>query len=144
MSITARDDAPADTGTPSGPDAATRPPKKRTGAGSTQIARIEEQLGELFGTIVVAQSGLAIMTGDARHMAGAQVTSEMAPLLVESWCDLAEKNPAVRAVLVKMSEGTAWGGVIAINLGFIYSKAQAYNAVPRDLPNPWIQLVPEA
>lgn len=127
----------------------TNPPVKPAAAKAPSgrrdsLSGVEDKLNEMFGAVAVGQMGLAVMTGDHRHQAGAEVTSHFGPALSSAWVNLARENDAVKRVLIRMSEGTAWGAVVATSAGFLYSQAQAYNAVPRQLPNPWVQLVPES
>lgn len=106
----------------------------------TKLGKVEERLNEMFATIAIAQAGLGVFDGDPRHMVGAQVTEQFGPQLVGAWVKLAQENPRVEKVLLRMSETSAWGEVILATGGFIYSQAQAYGTVPASMPNPWVEI----
>lgn len=118
----------------------TTPPRRSRNPRRDKLAKVENRLNEMFATIAVAQTGLGVMSGDQRHVAGGHVTSEMSPMLVEAWVKLARENDRIANVLLRMSETTAWGEVILATGGFIYSQAQAYGAVPPTMPNPWVAI----
>jgi hypothetical protein len=107
--------------------------------GRDSLQKVEDRLNEMFATIALGQQAIALASGDQRHAVGAHVTAELSPPLVHAWVNLGRENEAVRRVLIRMSEGTAWGEVVLASVGFAYSQAQAYGALPGELPNPWLQ-----
>lgn len=116
------------------------PPRPRRRGRPSQMDKVEERLNEMFATIAVAQSGMGVVSGDNRHIVGGDVTAQLAPNLVAAWVKLAEENPRVRTVLLRMSETTAWGEVILATGALVYSQAQVYGAVPLTMPNPWVSI----
>jgi hypothetical protein len=125
-----------------GTDSRRQEPPRPRARPRTKLAKVEERLNEMFATIAIAQAGLGVFDGDPRHMVGAQVTEQFGPQLVGAWVKLAQENPRVEKVLLRMAETSAWGEVILATGGFVYSQAQVYGAVPPSMPNPWVE-VPE-
>lgn len=118
----------------------TRRARQRRGGRPSKLQKVEDRLNEMFAGIAVAQSGLGVVSGDPRHIIGGDVTAQLAPPMVAAWVKLAHENPRVEAVLLRMSETSAWGEVALATGALIYSQAQVYGAVPADLPNPWAKV----
>lgn len=115
------------------------PPRPRRSPGrQSKLDRVEERLVETFDAIAMGQGMLAVMTADERHANGAEVTSQFGPKLAAAWCKLARENPRVEKVLVRMTEGSAWGEVAIATGGFVVAQAQAYEVVT------WNPFVPPA
>lgn len=77
-------------------------PKKRP---RTASGRLEEKLEDLFSTI-------ALPFAIAGDMHCANIVAQGAPKMATAWVALADENPGVKRVLTKLTEGSAWGGVI--------------------------------
>lgn len=71
----------------------------------TQSQKLESKLEELFSAISLP----FLLAGDA-HCAG--IIAQGAPKMASAWVTLADENPGVKRVLTKLTEGSAWGGVI--------------------------------
>lgn len=101
------------------------------------MAKVEDRLNEMFAAAAILQSTAGVIQADPRHLAGATVTERLGPSLSAAWCKLGRENERVAAILIRITEGGAWGEVAIASLGFVYSQAQAYGAVPGVMPNPW-------
>lgn len=135
-----RQTSPPESGGPSGDKASGRKasaPGSRSRPRRDKLAGVEDKLNELMATVAMGQQALALATDDPRHGRGAVITNQLAPPMVHSWVELARENPAVERVLLRLTEGSAWGGVIMTSVGFVYSQAQAYEVLPEGFPNPW-------
>jgi hypothetical protein len=75
-------------------------PKPRTASG-----RLEANLEELFSALALP----FVLAGDTHC---ANIIAQGAPRMAESWVKLADENPGVKRVLTKLTESSAWGGVI--------------------------------
>lgn len=120
--------------------AAKRRATQRRGGRPSKLQKVEDRLNEMFAGVAVAQQGLGVVSGDPRHIVGGDVTAKLAPPMIAAWVKLAQENPRVEAVLLRMSETSAWGEVILATSALAYSQAQVYGAVPTDLPNPWVDV----
>jgi hypothetical protein len=109
------------------------------------LKHLQERLDEFVSTVALAQTGLAVASGDPRHGVAGQITAQLGPPMVEAWVQLARERASVYRVLTRLTEGGAWGGVIFTTFGMIYSQLQAYEVLPRDAPNAWMgPFVPES
>lgn len=107
---------------------ATPKPRARSGR-PTKLERVEERLIETFDTLAMVQAGAAVVTADPRHELGAEVTSEWGPKLAHVWVKLARENARVEKMLIRMTEGSAWGEVTVTTFGFMLAQAQVYGGV---------------
>lgn len=106
----------------------------------SDLDKIRKRLTEFFDTLAAGQQMVGTAVGDPRPFIGGKVTEELSPTLVDAWVNLAEESPAVKRYLLAMAEGSAWGEVTFATIGFTYTMAQAYGAVPYNLVNPWMDL----
>lgn len=60
--------------------------------------------------------------------------TERAPILAEAWYKLAQESPPVRRILVKLTTGSAWGGVIAASLMTAVPLLAHHGLLPFALP----------
>lgn len=82
----------------------TEKPKPKTRP-KTASGRLEASLEELFSALA-----LPFMLAGDTHCAG--IIAKGAPEMASAWVKLADENPGVKRVLTKLTEGSAWGGVI--------------------------------
>lgn len=71
-------------------------------------ANMAQGIEELYGALAVA-----VMPFDVEL---ASALMEIAPKAAEAWVELARKNHAVRRILLKMLETSAWGALIAAHM----------------------------
>lgn len=71
----------------------------------TASGRLEQSLEELFSALA-----LPFMLAGDTHCAN--IIAQGSPKMAEAWVKLADENPGVKRVLTKLTEGSAWGGVI--------------------------------
>lgn len=105
-------DTPRETVTNDTPDTPPRRPTTGDTAGGTRrtakgrpTRKLQASLEELFSAPALVYAA----RGDAwaqNHIA----TS--APAVAKAWADLADESPAVKRILSRITEGTAWGAVI--------------------------------
>lgn len=114
---TAPKDTPSGTGTPGTSDTPPRrsapgPGSSGQGAGAStrrqtpSSRKLQQSLEELF----TAPALIYAATGDQW---AAEFVKDRGPVLAEAWANLAQESPAVKRVLERITQGTAWGGVIA-------------------------------
>jgi hypothetical protein len=79
--------------------------KKAAAPRRTASVKLEEKLEELFSALA-----LPFMLAGDKHCA--DIIAQGAPKMASAWVTLADENPGVKRVLNKLTEGSAWGGVI--------------------------------
>jgi hypothetical protein len=85
--------------------------------------------------------GLAMafeMAGDAHC---STLIGERAHLVADGWTKLAERNPAVRLVLVRATTGGAWGEALFASAGLAIPIMAHHGLYPDYLPNPWAMVL---
>lgn len=120
----------------SSPPRSKRDPRSSSHGKRDPLAQVETKLTELLSGVAMMQSTAGAVTGDERHIYGAEVTANFAPKLASAWVKLARTNPAIAKILIKMSEGSEVGEVAALTAMFAVTQAQIYGALP-DFPNPY-------
>lgn len=124
------DDAQAATDEPT-PKRRGRPPGSTNRRANTAV--IERTMNELFGGI-----SMAFALGGDQHCA--RVMANGGPQMARAWAELAAVNPGVRAILLKMNQGSAWGGVFISTTMVGLPIAQHHGLYPASAPNPWAGL----
>lgn len=112
-----------------------RPPRR-----GSDLDKIRQGLNELVGTIGAGQQMMGVALQEPAHFVGGKVTEEMGPRLVDAWVNLAESSPMVKSYLLRLTQGTAYGEVVFVTIGFAMSQAQAYGALPISFPNPFMDV----
>lgn len=102
-----------------GAAAASSPPPRPTSGGRTLQSRLEELLG-----------GLALPYSAMGDDYAAQLIATRTPAIAEAWADLAKQNAAVKRVLERLVQGTAWGGVVLSSAGLAIPLLAHHNILP--------------
>lgn len=106
----------------------------------TNLGKVEGKLNELAATIAMGQQGIGIAANDERMFMSGHVTAEMMPAVIHAWIELGRENKNVERALIRMAEGGAWGGVLITTTGLVFSQAQVWGAIPREVGNPFMDL----
>lgn len=120
------------------PKAAPKPKRATAPSGRADaLSKAEDRLNEMFGGIAMFQGTAAGLSGNPAHIQGAAITAQFGPGVSQAWIQLARENDGVKRIILRLTEGTAWGEAIFITLGYAYCTAQAYGALPENAPNIW-------
>lgn len=104
------------------------PPKSSPRAGS-----LEARLADLLAASSIAFA----VSGDVYS---AQVVSLRSPALASALADLAKENAAVRRILDRLLEGSAWGSVLFALAAIIIPICQAHGIIPGS--DPFVAMMP--
>lgn len=108
---------------PGGTDAPQTPPPSLSGRQGGRKAPLQKRLEEFLATPALVYSFM----GDQW---AAELITTRTPAMAEAWYDLSTKNPAVKRVLERLLEGSAWGGVILSTMAVTLPLAQHHGLVP--------------
>lgn len=121
------DDPLGDPGTGTGGTGGTgtpdSPPPSLSGRQSARKPPLQRRLEEFLATPALAYSFM----GDQW---AAELITTRTPIMAEAWYDLSTKNPAVKRVLERLLEGSAWGGVVLSTMAVALPLAQHHGLVP--------------
>lgn len=127
-------ETPGTTGTTDTPKPAP-PPSKATRAPAKP--KLQKSLEEFLSVPAIVYSA----TG---HDYPAHIVGSRAPAVAEAWYDLAQENPAVKRVLTRLVEGSAWGGVILTSASMLVPLLSYHDVIPgQNLIDPFESLYPE-
>jgi hypothetical protein len=127
---------------------ARKPPPKSVPSDTTEQARVsgepkerksrtpklQGQLEELFAMPAMAYG----FVGDEY---ASNLIATRTPQMAEAWYELAQKNPAIKRILERLVEGSAWGGVVGSSLAVLLPLAQHHGIIPGS--DPFAFLYPE-
>lgn len=110
------------------PKADRKPAKSKPGPKPAK-KQLEKKLGEFIGAIGVGVFTVVDQTDGI-------ILVSRGDQLAHAWAELAEINPSVKAVLEKLVDGGAWGGVVFSTMAVAVPIAQNHG-VAKGLPTPF-------
>lgn len=107
----------------SAPEPGPAAPKAREARPGGRKPALQKSLEELFATPALAYS----FAGDAW---AAELIATRTEAMAEAWYELGQKNAAVKRILNRLVEGSAWGGVLMSTAAVLVPLAQHHGIVP--------------
>lgn len=129
--------ATAATGTPGGATSSASepdPPRVSPRAATGRTPALQKKLEEFFSAPALIYS----FGGDEY---GAHIIATRTPAMAKAWYDLAQENAAIKRMLTRLAEGSAWGGVVLSTSAVLIPLAVHHGMLP-PVPDPFATIYP--
>lgn len=110
--------------TPGGDDAATAKPRRGTDR------KVKESLVTTYQTVGMLTVASAMAREDDALVAFGTAVTSRAEAAADAWLELADQNPAVKAALIKFTQGSAVANLAAVHLSMVFPLLAARGVIP--------------